>query len=140
MIIQSISQFGILLIYESGLLGRLGNISGKRPAPRPSAVHQQQVDTSIEEANLSDVISKDSDVLDEEMRIEQLLTNSANTKDLFVVDKLTKQYRRLLAVKGISFSLDKNECFGLLGIHCFHETHYSFKFSCILKVSFSNTC
>lgn len=39
------------------------------------------------------------------------------TEEIFIVNGLTKYYSGFMAVKGISFSMKKAECFGLLGVN-----------------------
>ncbi len=61
-------------------------------------------------------IAKDSDVIQEEKRISQININSDNS-EIFIVNNLTKYYKNFMAVRGISFSLEKAQCFGLLGVN-----------------------
>ena len=60
-------------------------------------------------------ISKDQDVIAEEVRISKLDVINSDSKEIFIIDGLTKYFGSFMAVKGISFSIQKAECFGLLG-------------------------
>jgi ATP-binding cassette, subfamily A (ABC1), member 3 len=108
MILQFIVYFGIVLLIETGLLTQLKYlIFDSNTLEQP--LTQQQF--TLEE-QYGD-IQKDSDVINEEKRISRKEMN----QEIFVVDRLTKYYSRFMAVKGISFSLDSSECFGLLGVN-----------------------
>lgn len=67
-------------------------------------------------------ISKDEDVSNEETRISELVNSGSHKnescKEIFIIDRLAKHYAGgFMAVKGISFSLQQSECFGLLGVN-----------------------
>ena len=108
LILQSILQFAIVLFYETGLLTQLKySIFDSNKNQQPLIEQQTQMEEQYGD------IQKDSDVINEELRISQ---KKLSQEEIFVVDRLTKHYSRFMAVKGISFSLDSSECFGLLGI------------------------
>ena len=111
MILQFIVQFGFVLLIETGALTQLKYAifdSGEK-----LSLSNEQ---SVIEEEYGDII-KDSDVTNEEIRISKGKLN----QEIFVVDRLTKYYARFMAVKGISFSLDASECFGLLGTSLFSK-------------------
>ena len=56
----------------------------------------------------------DEDVLDEQQRIIQ---NYDVYNDVLKVKNLQKKFRKLTAVKNVSFGVKTGECFGLLGIN-----------------------
>ena len=62
-------------------------------------------------------IKKDSDVINEEIRISNLnaVAQSSTKKEIFIINQLAKHYQNFMAVKGVSFSVGSSECFGLLG-------------------------
>ncbi len=108
MILQFIVYFGIVLLIETGLLTQLKYLLFDSKTLQQPFTQQQ----SILEEQYGD-IQKDSDVINEEKRISR----REMKQEIFVVDRLTKYYSRFMAVKGISFSLDSSECFGLLGVN-----------------------
>ena len=61
-------------------------------------------------------VAKDFDVVQEEKRISKI-DPRIGYNEILIVDKLTKYYSNFVAVKGISFAMNKSECFGLLGRH-----------------------
>jgi len=102
--LEFIFYFGLVLVYEIGLLRRLFYFSS-------SSLQNKQIPVEVlrNEENSGD-IPKDEDVMIEEERI-------ANDKtDFFCIDHLTKHYSSFMAVKGISFGIKEGECFGLLGL------------------------
>nr|QNH67917.1 ATP-binding cassette transporter subfamily A member 3 X1 [Brachionus plicatilis] len=107
MIIQFLVQFGIILLYEAGLLKKIFYKLRKQSKPT-------NTDNQIELEKEFGDISKDSDVINEENRIRQ---KSCLDKEFFIVDGITKYYSNFMAVKGISFTLKSSECFGLLGVN-----------------------
>jgi len=70
----------------------------------------------IEIEKLYGDIGKDSDVIDEENRISKM-NDDLKKQEIFIVDKLSKNYENFMAVKGISFGMKDSECFGLLGVN-----------------------
>ena len=75
------------------------------------------IEQQIEKEQFFGDIDKDSDVVEEEHRIENAIQNN-NCSELFAVDKLVKHYsKKFVAVKGISFGINSSECFGLLGVN-----------------------
>jgi ABC-type glutathione transport system ATPase component len=73
-------------------------------------------DQQIEIEKLYGDIEKDSDVLDEENRISKL-NDDLIKQEIFIANKLSKNYENFMAVKGISFGMKDSECFGLLGVN-----------------------
>ncbi|XP_054707778.1 phospholipid-transporting ATPase ABCA3-like [Uloborus diversus] len=65
---------------------------------------------------LQENISEDSDVLAEEERIRSATEWGLSNEALFVRD-LTKSYRNFYAVDHLTFGIQKQECFGLLGVN-----------------------
>lgn len=59
----------------------------------------------------------DEDVQREEQIVQSLIENSATNSRALVAASLYKNYSNFFAVKGISFTVNKNECFGLLGVN-----------------------
>ena len=54
----------------------------------------------------------------EKMNESNMITNSGTDTDaIYLVYELSKSYGPLAAVKEISFSVKKSECFGLLGVN-----------------------
>ena len=109
--IQFILGFSIVLLYEAGTLRKffytLKNLFGTSDV----GITSEQEETE----RLYGDLKKDSDVIDEEKRIEELVKRKEQHNEMFVVNHLTKYYSKFMAVKGISFSVDSSECFGLLG-------------------------
>lgn len=60
---------------------------------------------------------RDSDVVAEEQRIAQMKARKNFASEALVVYKLTKHFKNLTAVKGLTFGVHKEECFGLLGVN-----------------------
>lgn len=109
--LQFIVMFASVLIYEAGIFRMITYFLMK---PFKSAKQLPQANTD-EEESFGD-ISKDEDVVAEEKRISKLGVRRDN-KEIFVIDGLTKYYGNFMAVKGISFTVQKAECFGLLGVN-----------------------
>lgn len=109
MILQFIVQITIVLLIETGLLIQFKYLIFDSKSNQQPLVEQQ---IQLEE-QYGD-IQKDEDVVNEETRISH---KKLNEEEIFVVDRLTKHYSRFMAVKGISFSLESSECFGLLGVN-----------------------
>ena len=100
MLIQFVLQFALLLCIETGYLRRVQySLFPKRKC--------------LKQVRVVGDMSKDSDVIEEENKIAAMGSNSTDT--LFKVNSLTKNYSDFAAVRGISFSLNHSECFGLLG-------------------------
>ena len=81
----------------------------------PDEVRQTDNSEQKEIEMLFGDIKKDADVINEEARILRL--DKADCDELFIVDGLTKHYSNFMAVKGVSFAMQKAECFGLLGVN-----------------------
>jgi hypothetical protein len=120
MALQFIVQFGIVLIYEAGFLRwfsyKVNSLFKRREQGPASPINHDQLH---EEQQLGDII-KDSDVLEEERRIDELVRGGSvapNAKEIFIVNRLTKYYANFMAVKGVSFSMAASETFGLLGVN-----------------------
>ncbi|GBN51206.1 ATP-binding cassette sub-family A member 3 [Araneus ventricosus] len=63
-------------------------------------------------------VVEDSDVLEEEERIHNLVAEKSGSGDeAMSVSELTKRYRPLCAVNQLTFGIHKQECFGLLGVN-----------------------
>lgn len=116
--LQFIVQFGLVLLYEAGYLRWLAYkiwfVTRKRAL---TEIDPQQVAMEEEYGD----IRKDEDVAREERRIGELVLSgefrNESSKEIFIADALTKYYSGFMAVKGISFSLKRSECFGLLGVN-----------------------
>ena len=88
-----------------------------------------RVDGGVLEDEENGDITKDSDVIAEEMRIDQIASNLAlnsgvdpqqfgnDDNEIFVVNRLAKTYANFMAVRGVSFALRRTESFGLLGVN-----------------------
>uniref|UniRef100_A0A183V9A3 ABC transporter domain-containing protein n=1 Tax=Toxocara canis TaxID=6265 RepID=A0A183V9A3_TOXCA len=60
----------------------------------------------------------DVDVMAEQQRVASLLDEDGSNTCSLIVDSLAKTYNsKQLAVSGISFAVEKGECFGLLGVN-----------------------
>lgn len=59
----------------------------------------------------------DQDVMNERKFVNNLISLGETAVKTLVVSDLRKNYGKLQAVKGISFTVSKNECFGLLGVN-----------------------
>nr|APD26538.1 ATP-binding cassette transporter subfamily A member 3 X1 protein [Brachionus koreanus] len=108
MIIQFLVQFGIILLYEAGILKKI--FYKLRPSSSANKNNDGQIDLEREYGD----IKKDNDVVNEENRIRN---KSYKNEEFFIVDGITKYYSNFMAVKGISFTLKSSECFGLLGVN-----------------------
>lgn len=60
---------------------------------------------------------EDSDVTAERHTVEAIVRNKAAADEALVVLNLKKNFRSLQAVDNLTFSVHKNECFGLLGVN-----------------------
>ena len=104
MLLQCLIQLLILFLYENGLLTelfyKLKNLFSKN----------NPTDNFLKEGD----IAKDNNVIAEENDIANNLKEKLAT-EIFIVDRLKKYYSNFMAVRGISFSLKPNDCFGLLG-------------------------
>jgi ATP-binding cassette subfamily A (ABC1) protein 3 len=111
--LQFFIQFGFVLIYEAGYIRwvfyKIFRLKRKLD-PKQLEIEEEYGD-----------IQKDNDVINEEYRISSLVSTgefkSFSSKEIFIVDGLTKYYSGFMAVKGISFSMKQSECFGLLGVN-----------------------
>lgn len=123
MLIQFVFQFAILILIETGIFRRIRYSFLKENLVQSNSVNNEDFE---------------SDVVKEENLAQKML--SQKDKSLFVASKLYKCYNDLTAVKRLSFYIDNNECFGLLGIFTFCLSifcqFYSILFVCrrILKV------
>lgn len=117
MLLQFVVQFTILVLYDSGIIRSVFYkiFNKKRDMPRVEEAQQLEMERAYGD------IKKDEDVINEEMRIAELVRSrqhlTESNKEIFIVDGLTKYYSGFMAVKGISFSLKQAECFGLLGVN-----------------------
>jgi ABC-type glutathione transport system ATPase component len=57
----------------------------------------------------------DRKVKEEEQLVERLIADQKTSDNLLVVKKLRKVFGSFEAVKDVSFTVQNNECFGLLG-------------------------
>jgi len=112
MIAQFFVQFLILFIIETNPIRNLRYFMAKSMNKMKKSSSVQQ----IEIEKLYGDIGKDSDVLDEENRISKM-NDDLKKQEIFIADKLTKNYENFMAVKGISFGMKDSECFGLLGVN-----------------------
>lgn len=113
--LQFIVQFTLILLYESGYL-RMVIYKIKSLFVSKRALLQSELER-MEIERLHGDTPKDSDVVDEERRIQQLNPNLESNDELLVIDHLTKYYSTFMAVKGISLGIRTSECFGLLGVN-----------------------
>ena len=111
MLLQFVIQFGFLFLYEGGYLTELKYLI-KSKESNELVIQTNQLEMEEEYGD----IKKDEDVVNEEIRISKLDPRNVKTKEIFIVDRLTKYYGNFMSVKGISFSMGTSECFGLLGI------------------------
>ncbi|XP_052780875.1 phospholipid-transporting ATPase ABCA3-like isoform X2 [Mya arenaria] len=106
MVIQGFVYFIIVLLVEYGVFRKIQN----RLNGRTSSSVGSQVDLNGEE--------KDSDVAEEEKRINQTPLSNLQQSDALIFKNVEKVYGTGIgfrAVKGVSCGIPKNECFGLLG-------------------------
>lgn len=99
MLVQFIIQFAILILIETSLFRKIKYFFKKTKSVSVSRF-------TLDEDSKSNVIM-------EEEKIEKMIEEKQQKN--FLVSKLYKNYSKLCAVNGISFSVEKNECFGLLG-------------------------
>lgn len=64
-----------------------------------------------------DATNLDDDVRREQARVRRMLQRGRATEEALVVAGLTKHFKKLTAVDGLSFGVHHGECFGLLGIN-----------------------
>lgn len=120
MFLQFVIQFALLIAFDSGLVrslvyqlfpGAADDVNSNKEAIEEQAKMEREYGD----------IAKDEDVLAEERRISELVSSGeykrADAKEVFIVDGLTKYFSGFMAVKGISFSMERAECFGLLGVN-----------------------
>ena len=111
--IQFATQFLIVLLYETGILRKL--FYKIQHCFSKKSIDLDTNYARLEMERLYGDIEKDQEVIDEEMRIEEL--NVQTSDDLLVIDSLTKYYKSFMAVKGISLGIKSGETFGLLGVN-----------------------
>lgn len=63
------------------------------------------------------VREQDEDVLEERVRVENLVSSRDTRTQALVVNNVKKRFAKVWAVKGIHFAIRQNECFGLLGVN-----------------------
>ena len=112
LLIQFLIQLLILMLIENNVLRQIRYwlFKSKR------LLNDQQLLLQSENEEFYGDIKKDSDVIQEENRVSNILTDK-NYSDIFVIDQLTKYYADFIAVKGISFGINSTDCFGLLGVN-----------------------
>jgi hypothetical protein len=110
MLSQFLIQSMLLLFIETGLLKKLKYCITNRYRNYEKLINEEQINSE----KLYGDLPKDPDVLNEEKRIS-MFDPRIGFNEIFFVDQLAKHYSDFMAVKGISFSLKKAECFGLLG-------------------------
>lgn len=119
MILQFVVQFAILILFDSGILTSLYYKLLKKEKNMGEIEAESAIQLKMEKVYGD--IQKDSDVINEEVRIANLIRSgdyrNEACKEVFIVDGLTKYYSGFMAVKGISFSMKQSECFGLLGVN-----------------------
>lgn len=108
MLTQIIIQYTVLMLIENSSIRKLNYSLNRKQSS------QKQKSQLNQNEKFGDDLAKDSDVIREENRITNLLKNKKKS-DIFIVEKLAKYYSDFIAVKGISFGMNKTECFGLLG-------------------------
>jgi len=115
--LQFLIQFGLILLYEAGYFR---NMKYKLSSLLKRNVKVENGNNDLEDEEKQGDIKKDEDVTNEEKRIETVSKSikvDTNIQEIFVVNRLKKFYSNFMAVRGISFGLKTNECFGLLGIN-----------------------
>ena len=100
MLIQFLVQFTILILIEVGFFRKIKYSFKKR--------FEKLTKLSVKNEKIK------TDVIEEEKLSEKILSHTK--EKLFIASKLYKRYSNLLAVKNLSFDIENNECFGLLGI------------------------
>ncbi|XP_037937487.1 ATP-binding cassette sub-family A member 3-like [Teleopsis dalmanni] len=102
MLITAALFFAMLIVIEYGLIGEIlykincKNCSKKLTAPENGFL--------------------DQDVANERHRVANMSTAEVKEQNM-VLDRLTKFYGKFLAVNQVSLSVNRNECFGLLGVN-----------------------
>nr|WMI51948.1 ABCA5 [Dermanyssus gallinae] len=61
--------------------------------------------------------ARDADVIAEKQRVDLIVAEHRTDEFALVVHKLAKRYGSVRAVRGLSFLVNFNECFGLLGVN-----------------------
>jgi len=115
--LQFLIQFGLILLYEAGYFRYM---KYKLSSLLKRNVKVENGNNDLEDEEKQGDIKKDEDVTNEEKRIETVSKSikvDTNIQEIFVVNRLKKFYSNFMAVRGISFGLKTNECFGLLGIN-----------------------
>lgn len=59
----------------------------------------------------------DQDVLQEKIRVKDLLETGRSEEDGFIVTNLSKRFGNFAAVSNLNFGVHHGECFGLLGVN-----------------------
>ncbi|XP_075742019.1 phospholipid-transporting ATPase ABCA3 [Rhipicephalus microplus] len=105
MLLVGVALFSVVTLIDSGLVESL--------VTRLRAI-QGAVPTAVDEHR---------SVKEERARVEQIvarrskMSNPVAAKVVLCVDNLRKSYRSVEAVRGLSFTLNSHECFGLLGMN-----------------------
>ncbi|CAL1280707.1 unnamed protein product [Larinioides sclopetarius] len=107
--IDGIIYFGLVLFMETRAMATLLQIVKLRFQKMRKSIVGQIVQENIVE---------DSDVLEEEERIRNLLaTHPGSNGEALVVSDLTKVFKNFYAVNHLTFGIHQEECFGLLGVN-----------------------
>jgi ABC-type multidrug transport system fused ATPase/permease subunit len=111
MTLQFIFHSFVLFLYESDFIINIKYYLEYSKLKNKSLANTKNYNS---ERNKTD-LKKDSDVILEEKRIENLKILDTNEK--LIVKGLKKYYNKYESVRGISFTLAHQECFGLIGIN-----------------------
>jgi len=114
MLLQILVELAVLILIENSYLRKMSYIFKRRFF---ALSKEPNVDLQIQKEKFYGDIEKDTDVIEEEHRVSNTVTNN-NCTEFFAVDKLVKHYSNaFVAVKGVSFGINSSECFGLLGVN-----------------------
>ncbi|XP_055936421.1 retinal-specific phospholipid-transporting ATPase ABCA4-like [Argiope bruennichi] len=107
--IDGLIYFGLILFVETKAMVCLIQMA---------KYHFQKIRKSVVGQIIQENIIEDSDVLEEEERIRNLLeTHPGSGGEALVVSDLTKVFQNFYAVNHLTFGIHQEECFGLLGVN-----------------------
>ncbi|RWS09653.1 ATP-binding cassette sub-family A member 1-like protein, partial [Dinothrombium tinctorium] len=120
LIVAGITFFIILTLLESDFARLSYQFFGNR-FKKLNIIQTYKRELNMEEASVTMYSNseqmEDSDVLAEKRRVEEILRNSFFDEEAFIVSNLTKKFKNLVAVNGLTFGVHNQECFGLLGVN-----------------------
>ncbi|GBM91934.1 ATP-binding cassette sub-family A member 3 [Araneus ventricosus] len=101
--------FIILLLLETGAIASLYRVA---------KFQMRKLRKSVDNLITQESIVEDSDVLEEEERTLNVLeARSVYGEEALLVSELTKVYKNFYAVNHVTFGIQQEECFGLLGVN-----------------------